>query len=224
MIRLHHCHQTRSMRVLWLLHELGVEFDVVVHPFDKSLRSPDNLARSPAGRVPALEMDGETMFESGAMIEVLCARFPDAGLGRLHGDPDWPQWLIWVHFSETLSQHVAALTQQHVAIYEDHMRSPVVMKLEAARAGKCLDAIEARLAVSGGYLLESGFSAADIAVGQAVYIAAHFARIGDRPRLADWYERLCARPGFQAALPPDGAPRLYRRDFYPAWDIAPQPN
>ena len=53
MIRLHHCHQTRSMRSLWLLHELGVPFDLVVHPFDKSLRSLDYLALNPAGRVPA---------------------------------------------------------------------------------------------------------------------------------------------------------------------------
>ncbi|MGB1034621.1 MAG: glutathione S-transferase N-terminal domain-containing protein, partial [Primorskyibacter sp.] len=51
MIRLHHCPQTRSMRSLWLLHELGIPFEVVTHGFDKTLRDPAYLALSPAGRV-----------------------------------------------------------------------------------------------------------------------------------------------------------------------------
>jgi len=75
-IRLHHVPQSRSMRVLWLLHELGVTFEVVEWPFDKRLRSPEFLALNPAGRVPALEMDGRSYWESGAMIELLCEQFP----------------------------------------------------------------------------------------------------------------------------------------------------
>ena len=221
MIRLHHAHQTRSMRVLWLLNEIGCEFELVVHPFDKSLRSDAYLWLHPAGRVPALELDGDVIWESGAMIEILCERFPEAGLGRMPGDPDRGDWLVWLHFAETLSQHTAALTQQHVMLYEDHMRSPVVMKLEAARIGKCYDAIEGQLSTpieNRDHLLTSGFSAADIAVGHAVYMARHFRRLDGHPNLADWYARITARPGFQAALPPEGAPRLYDRDFYEAWD------
>lgn len=221
MITLHHCHQTRSMRVLWLLNELGVDFELRVHAFDKSLRSPDYLTLSPAGRVPALEMDGEVLFESGAILQVLCERFPEAGLGRLPDDPDWPDWLVWLHFAETLSQHIAALTQQHVVLYEDYMRSPVVMKLEAARAAKCFDAIEARLSTpieNRDNLLTSGFSAADIAVGQAVYIAKHFVRLDGWPELSRWYDRITARPAFLASLPPEGAERLFTRDFYEAWN------
>ena len=107
MIRLHHCHQTRSMRALWLLHELGVEFDLVVHRFDKSLRSEEYLALNPAGRVPALELDGEVIWETGAIAQVLCERFPNAGLGRAAGDAERADWLIWLHFAETLSQHGA---------------------------------------------------------------------------------------------------------------------
>lgn len=221
MITLHHCHQTRSMRVLWLLNEMGVEFELRIHPFDKSLRSAEYLSVSPAGRVPALEIDGEVLFESGAILQVLCARFPDAGLGRTPDDPDWPEWLVWLHFAETLSQHTAALTQQHVALYEDHMRSPIVMKLEAARIGKCFDAIEARLSTpveNRDYLLTSGFSAADIAVGQAVYMARHFVRTEPWPELSAWYVRITDRPGFAAALPGEGSERLYRREFYEVWD------
>lgn len=215
MIRLHHCPQSRSMRVLWLLHEIGAPFEVVVHPFDRSLRAPDYLALHPVGRVPSVEIDGRVVWESGAILELLCERFPEAGLGRAPGQAERADWLIWLHFAETVSQHVAALTQQHVMLYEDHMRSPVVMKLEAARLGKCYAALEGRLA-GRAHLLDGGFSAADVAVGQAVYMARHFARLEGFPALAAWYGRIAAREAFTASLPGPGE-RLYGRDFYEAW-------
>lgn len=208
------------MRVLWLLHELGEDFQVVPHAFDKSLRSPEFLSRSPAGRVPALEMDGETYFESGAIIEILCERFPERGLGRLPGDLDRPDWLVWLHFAETITQHSAALTQQHIALYDDAMRSPIVMQIEAARLKKCYAAIEGRLSTpveNRDYLLTSGFSAADIAVGQAVYLARFFAKLDDFPETQKWYDRITERPAFRESLPSEGG-GIYQQDFYPAWE------
>jgi len=213
MIRLHHCHQTRSMRVLWLLHELAPEFEVVLHHFDKSLRSEGYLALNPAGRVPAVEIFGETLWESGAIMQLLCELFEDAGMGRAPGNPERPEWLIWLHFAETISQHVAALTQQHIALYDDTMRSPIVMKLEAKRLEKCYQALEPGLRERQ-YLLPGGFSAADIAVGQAVYMARHFARIDGFPGLADWYQRISRRAAFRASLPPKGADLLWKQEFY----------
>ena len=221
MITLHHCPQTRSMRTLWLLHELDIEFRVAIHPFDKSLRRPEFLSMSPAGRVPALESDGERMFETGAITQYLCERFSPDRLGRSPGSPDRMAWLVWVHFAETVSQHTAALTQQHVALYDDAMRSPIVMKLEAARVRKCYDALEARLSTpveNRDYLLTSGFSAADISVGQAVYMARYFAALDDYPETARWYARITERPAFQASLPEDGT-QLYAQDFYPVWEV-----
>lgn len=220
MITLHHCPQTRSMRTLWLLNELDVEFRVRVHAFDRSLRDPAYLSLSPAGRVPALEIEGERMFETGAITQYLCERFSPDRLGRSAGSPDRMAWLVWVHFSETLSQHTAALTQQHVALREDAMRSPIVMKLEAARVAKCYDAIEARLSTpveNRDYLLTSGFSAADISVGQAVYMSRYFVTLERHPAVAEWYARISERAGFQDALPQgDG---IYERDFYAPWDV-----
>ena len=215
MIRLHHCPQTRSMRSLWLLHELGVGFDVVTHAFDKSLRAPEYLALHPVGRVPSLEIDGETLWETGAITEILCERFPAAGLGRAAGDPERARWLIWVHFAETISQHAATLTQQHVMLYEDSMRSPVVTRLEAKRLAKCYGALEAALADGRVSLLAGGFSAADISVGQAVYMARHFAPIEPFAALMGWYDAITARPAFAASLPRAGESSLYRQEFYP---------
>jgi glutathione S-transferase len=217
MIRLHHCHQTRSMRSLWLLNELGLDFDVVLHGFDKSLRAPDYLALNPVGRVPALEIDAEVLWETGAITQILCERFSPDQLGREPGHPERAQWLIWLHFAETISQHSAALTQQHIALYDDTMRSPVVMKLEAKRLEKCYAALDARLGRRD-HLLD-GFSAADISVGQAVYMARHFARIEAFPALADWYRRITARPAFKASLPPEGAVLLWPQDYYEAWHV-----
>ncbi|MFK7743449.1 MAG: glutathione S-transferase family protein [Roseobacter sp.] len=220
MIILHHCPQTRSMRTLWLLYELEVPFQLRSYPFDRTLRDPEFLSLSPAGRVPAVEVDGERMFETGAITEYLCERFSPDRLGRGPGNPDRMSWLVWVHFSETISQHTAALTQQHIALREDHMRSPIVMKLEAARLVKCYDAIEARLSTpieNRDYLLTSGFSAADISVGQAVYMARHFAPLTDHPATQNWYDRITARESFAQALPAgDG---IYSQDFYAPWPL-----
>jgi glutathione S-transferase len=216
-LRLHHVPQSRSERVLWLLHELAVPFELRVWPFDRSLRSPEHLALSPAGRTPALEMDGRAYWESGAIVQILCERF-GGPLDRPPGDPERADWLIWLHFAETVSQHVAALTQQHLMLCEDWMRSPTLMRLEAMRVGKCFDAIERGL--SGDWLLLDGFSAADVAVGQAVTMARRFARVGDRPRMRGWIERFEARPAWRAAQPGVDEARLYTRDFYEAPDPA----
>ncbi|MEM8633201.1 MAG: glutathione S-transferase family protein [Pseudomonadota bacterium] len=218
MIRLHHCPETRSMRTLWLLEEIGVPFEVVLHGFDKSLRSDDYLALHPVGRVPALEWDGRVLFETGAIAELLCEGFPEPGLGRLAGDPERADWLIWLHFAESISQHTAALTQQHVALYEDSMRSPIVMKLEANRLQKCYAALEQALGGQA-YLLETGFSAADISVGQAVYMGRHFAQLEPFPALQRWFERLSQRPAYLAALPKPGEAKLYGQAFYDAWEV-----
>ncbi len=218
MIRLHHCHQTRSMRTLWLLHELGLDFAVVVHPFGKALRDPDYLAINPVGRVPTLEMAGQTYFETGAIAEILCEKYPQSGLGRAPTSATRAEYLIWLHFAETISTHSQILTQQHIMLYHDHMRSPAVIKLGAKRLEKCYSAVDLQLGDGRDFLVADGFSAADIAVGQAIYMARHFVRLDPDDRLGIWYSRITDRGAFQASLPPDAAELLYQREFYEAWD------
>jgi glutathione S-transferase len=108
---------------------------------------------------------------------------------------------------------VAALTQQHIVLYEDSMRSPIITKLEAARLVRNYQAVEARLE-GRDYLLDRGFSAVDIGVGQAVYMGRKFAKIEPFPNLTEWYARLVLRNGFKESLPPEGADLIYKRDFY----------
>ncbi len=208
------------MRVLWLLEELGVPYDLVTYDFfNKSLRDPDYLRLSPAGRVPALEVDGQPMVESGAMVEYLCELYPEAGLGRAPGTPERQSWLDWLHYAETIGQHGANLTQGHIVLYEDWMRSPTQIGLETKRLAKVLGRIEAHLSDGRDWLMASGFSGVDCAVGYTVWLAQYFVRFDDMPHLAAYFARILARPAFQAALPPADAPKIYTKDFYEVPDV-----
>jgi len=211
MIMLHHCHEARSMRSLWLLNEMGVEFDLKVHPFGKALRDPDYLAVHPLGRVPALTDGDLTLYETGAITQYLCEKFPQFGLGRPLGDSERAQWLQWLHYSETIGVHGAALTQQHIVIYEDKDRSPLLMKLERRRLEKSLEVLDTVLA-DREYLLKSGFSAVDTNIGYSIYIARFFTPLSALPNLERYYERLAERAAFQKSLPEKST--IYLKRFY----------
>lgn len=214
MITLHHVAQARSFRTLWLLQEMGLAFEV--RPwnfFDKSMRGPEFRALSPAARVPALEIDGRVLFESGAITEYLVETRPDCGLGRDVGHEERADWLQWLHFAETIGQHLANLTQHHIALRDPAMRSPTVMRLEAKRLEKVLEVVD-RVVAGQEYLLPSGFSAVDVNVGYGVMIARHFVPADLLPALGGYYQRLVARDAFQLAKARDGDTVIYRDAFY----------
>ena len=201
MITLYHVSGARSMRSLWLLHELGLEFDLVTMEFSMAaLRTPEYLAVSKLGRVPAL-VDGDvTLIESGAITQYLCETYDDGALHRAQGHAERNEWLQWLHYAETIAVHCAALVQQQVFIQPED-RSPVVQKLEARRLFKALEVIDQHLD-GREYLLASGFSAADVSVGYGVHLAHELIELDGLTRLADYYERLKSRPAFQKANEP----------------------
>ncbi len=214
MIHLYHAAQSRSFRILWLLEEMGVPYGLTHMNFlDKSMRSPDYLALSPAGRVPALDLNGRVMFESGAIAERLVEVFPESGLGRGAEDPERMDWLEWLHFAETIGQHLAALTQQHIVLREDWMRSPTLMKLETQRLQRVLGVV-AQAVERRDWLLESGFSAVDCLVGYGVVLAERFVAQGGVPGAEAYRDRIRARPAFARAMAKDGPVQIYRKDFY----------
>ena len=200
MLKLYHCAETRSMRSLWLLNELRVPFTLVDMPFDLSItRAPDYLAVHPLGRVPCLVDDDFRLFESGAICEYLCERYPECGLGRLLGDPERYQWLQWIHYSETIAVHAAALVQQ-ILFIKPKDRSSVIRKLEGRRLLKSIELIEREISHRP-YMLSSGFSAADVCVGYSLHLAIRFLPLEQIPHAVDYYRRLSSRPAFVAALP-----------------------
>lgn len=188
------------MRSLWLLHELRVPFELIDMPFDLSvMRSADYLAVHPLGRVPCL-IDGDfRLFESGAIAEYLCERYPDSGLGRLPGNAERYEWLQWIHYSETVAVHVASLVQQRFFVAAAD-RSAVIAKLEGRRLEKSVQVLEAHLK-DREYLLRSGFSAADIGAGVSLHLADRFIELAKFPNVARYLESLRARPAFRASLP-----------------------
>ena len=202
MIVLYHVPGSRSMRSLWLLHELarnvGLAFDVKTLAFDlKVLRSPEYLAVHPLGRVPCLVDDGRVLFESGAICQYLCERYDDGRLLRAPDHPERASWLQWVHFAETMGVHGASLVQQSVFIAPAE-RSPAVKNLESKRLEKTLGVID-RVLADRDYLLTSGFSAADTMVGYSVHLAKGFVSIEPFRNVAAYYARLGERAAFQAA-------------------------
>lgn len=206
MIRLWHVAQSRSFRVLWALEEIGAEYELIrCSFFDRSLRAPEHLVRSPAGRVPALQ-DGEVVLsESGAILTWLAEthaphlRVTEGAVGRV-------EFLQALHYAETLGAHLANLTQHHIALREVSMRSPTVMRLEARR-------LENALWVVGPHWAAGRFSVADIALGYAVWLSQRFVTL---PEAAREYLAACElRPAFQRALAQDGPPEIYLREFYP---------
>lgn len=205
------------MRSLWHLYELGIPFELIEMPFELSAtRSPAYLAVHPLGRVPCLADDGFKLFESGAITEYLCERHPESELGRLPGNPDRYEWLQWIHYSETIAVHAAALVQQHHFIPAEE-RSTAVLRLEGRRLRKAIEVVSSYLS-DREYLLRSGFTAADICVGYSLHLAYRFIAIARYPRLDSYYRRLRARPAFIATLPKGWIRPLnwLAGDFHPA--------
>jgi glutathione S-transferase len=101
MIILYHSPRTRSLRVLWLLEELGVPYELRSMTFTPDvLQSADYLRLSPLGKVPALEDGDVRLFESGAIVEYLVERYDDGRLAPAIGTPARAAYLQWIHFAE----------------------------------------------------------------------------------------------------------------------------
>ncbi len=200
-IILHHCHEARSMRSLWLLNELDIEFDLVLHDFAQ-LRTKDYLDIHPLGRVPALQMDSEVIYESGAICQYLCEKYSPETLGRNQNHPERAEWLQWLHYSETMAAHGASLVQQNIVLQDEALRSPIIQKIEAKRLQKALEIVEQQLQKNE-YLLPSGFSAVDIAVGYSIHLAHYFVSLSDFPNIQNYYDKLSKTASFKQSMPDD---------------------
>ncbi|MEP2030095.1 MAG: glutathione S-transferase family protein [Paracoccaceae bacterium] len=215
MIRLHHVPFSRSFRVLWVLQEMGLDFEVVEYQIrDGSLRTPEFARISPATRVPGLEIDGQSLFESGAIIQYLCETRPDHGFGRDVGDPERIRYLECLGFAETMASIAEQLNINHIFLRDPSMASPTVIKLNTARLAGTLKALDGMLEGQD-YLLPSGFSAADMMMGFNIFAAPYYVKFDPYPRLQAYCARLKQRPGYIAARARDGKQEFYTKSFYP---------
>ncbi|QYX55633.1 glutathione S-transferase family protein [Roseovarius sp. SCSIO 43702] len=219
MIRLHHVPYSRSFRILWLLEELGLDYEIETYSLrDGSLRAPEVLEKSPGGRVPALEIDGRAICESGAIVQYLCERHPEADLMPAPGEPDRAPFLEALGYAETMASLIEFLNVQHVFLRDPSEASPVVIKLTTARLRATLGGLETRLE-GRDYLLGGQFSGADVMMGFNLYAAPFFVRLDPFPALRAYAERIAGREAYGRALAREGRQEFYDRDFYPVPEV-----
>ena len=199
-MKLYHVARTRSVRVLWLLEELGLDYELEQMPFDpKALQSVDYLELSPFGKVPVLVDGATTMFESVAIMQYLLDRYGDGALQPDEQSPDYGQFLQWMHFGEaTLMGPMATFITHAMRLPEEERDA---RSLERAKSQLHHYATVIDKALDGrDYLVGDEFTAADIAVGYGFYLCKLFKVFPtDCPNLAAWFERLTARPAYQKA-------------------------
>ncbi len=198
MITVYHAPHSRSIRVRWLLEELGdVPYQVEPMSFE-ALKRPEYLRVHPLGAVPAIRDGDVTMFESGAILEFLLERY---GRGRLAPEPGTAAratYLQWLHFGEATMAPPLVDLVRHQMLLPEAQRIPAVVDEARRRFGQLLDVLDRPLA-DRAYLCD-GFTAADIMVGYALRLGGMFGLLADgRPNVQAYFARLEARPAYRAA-------------------------
>jgi len=198
MIKLHHAPLTRSIRIYWLLEELGLPYQLEVVKFTPG-KTPFAQA-TPYGKVPAIEDDGLTMFESGAILEYILERYGEGRLAPRIGTPQRGLFLQWVHFAEATALPPLGDIIRHTLFKPEPERIPAVVEDARIRAAATFAVVE-RALEGKPYLLGGEFSAADIMMGLTLLIARRVNVLDDRfPNLQAYLARLEARPALQKAL------------------------
>ena len=199
MIRLHHLNQSRSLRILWLLEELGEPYEIVSHQRDaKTHLAPDSLkAVHPLGKSPVIEMDGQTYSESGAITELLIERFAPDRLRPAPESTDYGHYLQWIDFAESslmLPLMLELFTKK--AGIEDNEFLNGYIEIEKTRLFKYLDtSVEGKSFIVGDQL-----SGADFMLSFDLIILAQRQKLDDYPHIKQYAEQLASLDSYQRAM------------------------
>jgi glutathione S-transferase len=197
MIELYHCPDARSFRALWTLEELGLPYQLHLLPFPPRVRAPEYLEVNPLGTIPAL-IDGPTfMTESAAIVQYLTTRYGSGELAMTADDADYGAWLNWLHFGEATLTFPQTLVLRYGTF--EPGRADAAAKDYARWFMARLKHVE-RALEDAEWLCAGRFTGADISVGYALLLAGHLKLLdGAAPSVRAYWERLKARPAFQAA-------------------------
>jgi len=218
MITVHHLNDSRSQRVLWLLEELALAYEVRRYQRDpKTMLAPAALREvHPLGKSPVISDGGVTVAESGAILEYLVERHGGGRLAPPPGTPERLRYTYWMHFAEgsAMPPLLLKLVFDRIASAPMPFFAKPIARSIAAKGLKMIvtpnlqrqfDFMEAEL--SGREWFAGGdFSAADIQMSFPLEAATQ--RAGLRagwPRLAAFVERIHARPAYRRALERGGS-------------------
>ncbi|WP_300518176.1 glutathione S-transferase family protein [Aliiroseovarius sp.] len=217
--KLHHVQYGRSVRVLWLIEEAGLEqkigpLEVIEYQIGTPEMREGGLPRvSPAARIPAIEIGDMAMSESPAIVEYLVETYAPE-LGVAVGGAERTDYLQWIHYSETMASLIEQLNLQMVFLRPPAKPSPIVIKLNVARLRATLAGLEARLE-GRDWLLDRGFTAADIMMGFNLFAAPYYVKLDEFPNILRYVARIQAMPSHQRTVAREGEQRFYAQDFYP---------
>jgi glutathione S-transferase len=203
MIIVHHLDDSRSQRILWLLEELGVAYEIRRHKRNPKTRlAPPELKRiHPLGRSPVIEDDGRVVAESGAIIDYILRRYGHGRLQPALSDANYDDYVHWMHYAEG-SGMPALIIRINVARVGE-AAAPALPRLDSEIALQ-LGYLDNALA-GGPYILGDELSAADIQLSFIGELAAARFGISAYPKVEAWVKRFQAREAYKAALAKGGA-------------------
>lgn len=198
-MKLYHCIGARSLRAVWMLEELGLDYELVVLPFPPRVFMKEYLAVNPLGTIPYL-IDGEArMTESSGICHYLGTAYGDGSLVVKPGEPDYGAYLNWLFYSDATATFPQTLVLRYTQLEPEERRQPQVAEDYGKWFKGRLKLIDAQLEKTD-YLAAGRFTAADIAVGYALYLAKRL-KLDDelKPQTRAWYDRITARDAFKRA-------------------------
>jgi len=199
-MKLYHAPNTRSVRIVWLFEELKLPYELEKYKLgDPGMRTPEYLRIHPMGRVPVLEDGSEKLFESGAIVQYVLAKYGDGKLVPNIQSSDFSQYLQWFHYAEgMIMPQVNIIVVESILLPEDR-RNQVNLERATKLLTRMLTAVEKGL--DGKEFLAGNFSGADIMTGHACVVSSRLgADITDKPNIASYIERLSERPALKTAF------------------------
>jgi glutathione S-transferase len=200
MIIVHHLNNSRSQRVLWLLEELGIEYEIKFYERDaKTMLAPESLRQvHQLGKSPVITDADLTIAESGAIIEYLVDRYGNGRLIPASGTPEHLRYKYWLHYAE--GSAMPPLVMRLILNNFGAGNSSVVSGFVAPQIKLHFDYIECELRKNTWFAGEK-FTAADIQMSFPLEIVAMLpGEVESRPKLKEFIERIHGRPAYKRAL------------------------
>jgi len=200
MIIVHHLNNSRSQRVLWLLEELGIEYEIKFYERDpKTMLAPESLRQvHPLGKSPVITDADLTIAESGAIVEYLVDRYGNGRLVPASGTPEHVRYTYWLHYAE--GSAMPLLVMRLVLNNFGAGDSSVVSGFIAPQIKLHFDYIEGELRKSTWFVGEE-FTAADIQMSFPLEVVAMLKEeVESQPKLKEFVERIHTRPAYKRAL------------------------